>query len=82
MATDAGGRRSAKLGFDVRFPNPTVEGDGNVANAGVVGSNLAANRPGFPAPTIPRLFSALARKLMVCEVYSAGTTGLGRRTRK
>ena len=41
-----------------------------------------ANRPGFPAPTIPRLFSALARKLMVCGVYSAGTTGLGRRTRK
>ena len=24
---------------------------------------VAANRPGFPAPTIPRLFSALARKL-------------------
>ena len=38
--------------------------------------------PGFPAPTIPRLFSALARKPMVCGVYSAGTTGLGRRTRK
>jgi hypothetical protein len=34
---------------------------------------VAANRPGFPAPTIPRLFSALARKLMVCGVYSAGT---------
>jgi hypothetical protein len=43
---------------------------------------VGANRPGFPAPTIPRLFSALARKLMVCGVYSAGTTGLGRRTRK
>ena len=40
------------------------------------------NRPGFPAPTIPRLFSALARKLMVCRVYSTGTTGLSRRTRK
>jgi hypothetical protein len=39
---------------------------------------VAANRPGFPAPTVPRLFSALARKLMVCGVYSAGTTGLGR----
>jgi hypothetical protein len=43
---------------------------------------VAANRPGSPAPTIPRLFSALARKLMVCGVYSAGTTGLGRRTWK
>jgi hypothetical protein len=43
---------------------------------------VGASRPGFPAPTIPRLFSALARKLMVCGVYSAGTTGLGRRTRK
>jgi hypothetical protein len=43
---------------------------------------LGANRPGFPAPTIPRLFSALARKLMVCGVYSAVMTGLGRRTRK
>ena len=43
---------------------------------------VGANRPGFLAPTIPRLFSALARKLMVCGVYSAGTTGLGRRTRK
>ena len=42
----------------------------------------AANRPGFPAPTIPRLFSALARKLLVCGVYSARRTGLGRRTRK
>jgi hypothetical protein len=36
---------------------------------------VPANRPGFPAPTIPRLFSALARTLMVCGVYSAGTTG-------
>ena len=43
---------------------------------------VGANRPGFPARTIPRLFSALARKLMVCRVYSARTTGLGRRTRK
>jgi hypothetical protein len=31
----------------------------------------------FPASTIPRLFSALARKLMVCGVDSAGTLGLG-----
>ena len=43
---------------------------------------VAANRPGFPAPTIPRLFSALARRLIVCGVHSAGTTDLGRRTRK
>ena len=43
---------------------------------------VGANRPGFPAPTIRRQFSALARKLIVCGVYSAGTTGLGRRTRK
>ena len=43
---------------------------------------VGANGPGFPAPTIARLFSALARKRMVCRVYSAGTTGLGRRTRK
>ena len=32
---------------------------------------VRANHPGFPAPTIPRLFSALARKLLVCGVYSA-----------
>src|SRR5271163_1293637 len=38
---------------------------------------VAANRPGFPAPTIPRLFSALARRLMVCRDCSAGTTGPG-----
>ena len=43
---------------------------------------VRANNPGFPAPTIPRLFSALARKLLVCGVYSARRTGLGRRTRK
>ena len=43
---------------------------------------VAANRSGFPAPTIPRPFSALTRKLMVCRVYSARRTGLGRRTRK
>ena len=43
---------------------------------------VGASRPGFPAPTIPRLLSALARKLMVCRVYSARTTGLGRRTRQ
>src|SRR5262245_28744505 len=42
---------------------------------------VGANRAGFPAPTIPRPFSTLARKLMVCGVYSFGTTGLGRRTR-
>jgi hypothetical protein len=42
---------------------------------------VGANRPGFTAPTIPRLFGALARKLMVCRVYSDGTTGLGRRMR-
>ena len=29
----------------------------------------------------PRLFNALARKLIVCGVYSAVTTGLGRRSR-
>ena len=47
-----------------------------------VHQEVGANRPGFPVPTIPRLFSALARKLMVCEVYSAEMTGLGQRTRK
>src|ERR1700722_1882930 len=41
---------------------------------------VGANRPGFPAPTLLRLFSAVARKLMVCGVCSALTTGLGRRT--
>ena len=30
--------------FKVKFPNPTVEGDGNVANAGVVGSNPLSSR--------------------------------------
>ncbi len=39
-------------------------------------------RPGFPAPTIPRQFSPLARRLMVCTVYSAGMTGLERRMGK
>ena len=43
---------------------------------------VGANNPEFLAPTIPRLFSALARKLLVCAVHSAGTAGLGRRTRK
>ena len=42
----------------------------------------ARTAPGPPAPVIPRLFSALAPKVMVCRVYSARTTGLGRRTRK
>src|SRR5271163_2753602 len=39
---------------------------------------VAANRPGFPAPTIPRLFSALARKLGVCRDCSAGPSPLAR----
>ena len=33
-----------------------------------VGAIESANRPGFPAPTIPRLVRALAWKLMVCGV--------------
>ena len=40
---------------------------------------VRANAPRFPTPTISRQFSALA---MVCRVYSAVTTGLGRRRRK
>ena len=51
---------------DQRFESPQLH------------QEVGANRPGFPAPTIPRLFSALARKLLVCAVYSAGTAGLGR----
>jgi hypothetical protein len=43
---------------------------------------VGANGPGFPTPTIRRQFSALARKPMVCRVYSAVTTRLGRRTRE
>jgi hypothetical protein len=43
---------------------------------------VPASGSGFPVPTIPRQFSALARKLMVCRVYSARTTGLGRQMRK
>jgi hypothetical protein len=43
---------------------------------------VRANAPRFPTPTISRQFSALARKPMVCRVYSAVTTGLGRRRRK
>jgi hypothetical protein len=39
---------------------------------------VAANRPGFPAPTIPRLFSALARKLMVCAACPGRPHGIGR----
>ena len=31
-----------------------------------------ANNPGFPAPTIRRLFSALARKLLVCGGIAHG----------
>ena len=56
--------------------------DGHLVRSPQLHQEVAANRPGFLAPTIPRLFSALARKLTVCGVYSAGTTGLGRRTRK
>jgi hypothetical protein len=36
---------------------------------------VAPNGRGFPAPTIPRLLSALARKLMVCWGYPTGMTG-------
>src|ERR1700729_2777090 len=50
--------------------------DGHRFESPQLHQEVAANRPGFPAPTIPGLFSALARRLMVCGVYSAGTTGL------
>ena len=77
-------RNSPKFAFHPVFPTTTGnEGDGRpVWRDCVRHQEVAANRPGFPAPTIPRLFSALAPKVMVCRVYSAGTTGLGRRTRK
>src|ERR1700729_1662007 len=52
--------------------------DGHRFESPQLHQEVAANRPGFPAPTIPGLFSALARRLMVCGVYSAGTTDLGR----
>jgi hypothetical protein len=56
--------------------------DGHRFESPQLHQEVGANRAGFPAPTIPRLLSALARKLMVCGVYSAGTTGLGRGTGK
>jgi hypothetical protein len=56
--------------------------DGHQFESPQLHQEVGANGPGFPAPTIPRLFSALAPKLMVCGVYSAGARGLGRRTRK
>ena len=78
-----------KAGFAVRVPYSATDSD---RTSGIVRwpsvripplhQEVGASRPGFPAPTIPRLLSALARKLMVCRVYSARTTGLGRRTRQ
>jgi DNA methylase len=44
--------------------------------AEVRGSNPLSSRPEFPAPTIPRLFSALARNLMVCGVRRTATLGV------
>jgi hypothetical protein len=67
--------------FCNRFPYPTCLRRSEFESP-QLHQEVAANHPGFPTPTIPRLFSALARRLMVCGVYSAGTTGLGRRTRK
>jgi hypothetical protein len=56
--------------------------DGHRFESPQLHQEVGANGPGFPTPTIRRQFSALARKLMVCGVYSAGTTGLGPRARK
>jgi hypothetical protein len=46
-------RRSARI----TFPS---HGRGRRFDPGIAHQEVAANRPGFPAPTIPRLFSALA----------------------
>ena len=63
---------------DAAEHEPAAGGDAHAApRRSEVRTDLGSRRP-----TIPRLFSALARKLMVCGVYSAGTTGLGRRARK
>src|ERR1700729_4279464 len=57
---EAGKRR---LAGDTAAPRPLTGASNSLAR-------IAANSPGFPAPTIPRLFNALAWKLMVCGVYS------------
>ena len=75
------GRERGK--FPILFPvNGNLPPRRPVSQDCVHHQEVAANRPGFPARTIPRLLSALARKLMVCGVYSAGTTGLGRQAWK
>jgi hypothetical protein len=43
--------------------------DGHRFESPQLHQEVGANRPGFPAPTIPRLFSALARKLMVSGIH-------------
>jgi hypothetical protein len=43
--------------------------DGHRFESPQLHQEVAASRPGFPAPTIPRLFSGLARKLMVCRPH-------------
>src|ERR1700722_3154620 len=48
-----------------RWRSPS-DHDGHRFESPQLHQEVGGNRPGFPAPTIPRLFSALARKLMVC----------------
>src|ERR1700679_1298294 len=68
----------------MRFPilSDPYARDGHRFESPQLHQEVGGNCPGFRAPTMPRLFSALAQKLVVCGAYSAGTTGLGRRTRK
>ena len=47
----------------VKFPNPTVEGDGNVINAGVVGSKpLSSTRKSTEAAVVFRFQSPATRR--------------------
>jgi hypothetical protein len=45
---------------------PPASCDGHQFESPRLHQVVRANRPGFPAATVPRLFSALARKLVVC----------------
>jgi hypothetical protein len=46
--------------------------DGHRFESPPLHQEVGASRPGFPAPTILRLFSALALKLMVCGALHLG----------
>ena len=54
------------LAFNVRFPNPTVEGEANAANAGVVGENTLSSR-WFPRLRNLGPYKALAGLSTVCD---------------